>query len=102
MWELLLLVSPALEPHCSIERVALSQDLIGDGTDGPGIRLAVVDDNAAPWNRGSHLLGQRSHVIGDKAVRIYEQMRSIRANSVHLRGHKRGVSSSADPHAVVG
>lgn len=70
MRELPLLVSPALEPHRSIERVALSQDLVGDGADGPGVRLAVVDDNAAPWKRGGHLSGKRSRVIGGDAARI--------------------------------
>lgn len=55
LWELLLLVRPALKPHCPIERVALPQDLVGDGTDGPGISLAVIENNAAAWNSGSDL-----------------------------------------------
>lgn len=101
-WELLLLVSPALKPHGSIERVALSQDLVGDGTHGPGIRLAVVEDDAAAWTSGSHLQGRE--VMSMTMLlrgRTYKGMRRSKA-LVHLRGHKRGISSSADPHAVEG
>lgn len=53
--ELLLLVTPALQSHCSIERVLLAEYLIGDGTHGPGIRLTVVNHHTTPWNCSGHL-----------------------------------------------
>lgn len=53
--ELLLLVTPALQSHCSIERVLLAEYLVGDGTHGPGIRLTVVDHHNTPWNCSGHL-----------------------------------------------
>lgn len=46
--------------------------------------------------------GRRSKVNDDNAAWIYQQLRWIQATLVHLRGHKRGISSSADPHAVEG
>lgn len=58
--KLLLLVAPALQSHCSIERVMLAKYLIGDGTHSPGICLAVVNHHTTAWNRSGHLWADTS------------------------------------------